>query len=82
MNTANFDEPKEPEMRDVGDALDPMDIIEMPLARFKELFGFRPVDALEKHYFAATGKRIDALSREAINEGVLGDVDLSHVIME
>lgn len=59
------------------------DVLAMPLAEFEERFGFRPTDALEKHWFACSGERITQQSRAAIKAGVLGDTpDLSHVVME
>ena len=62
--------------------LTPADVIAMPLAQFIAVFGFRPADALEKHWFAATAKRITPFERDAIAAGVFGEVDLSTVVME
>lgn len=64
-------------------SLDPKEVLAMPLAKFERLYGFRPVDALEKQWFATTGKRLplDALGRVFIR--VADSVpDLSGVVME
>jgi hypothetical protein len=62
--------------------LTPAEVIKMPLNEFEERFGFRPVDALEKHYFASNAKRLEPHVREAIEAGVIGPVSLDHVVME
>ena len=38
--------------------LSPEEVIKMPLKEFEERFGFRPVDALEKHSLASNAKRL------------------------
>jgi hypothetical protein len=63
------------------DKLSPEDVIKMPLIEFVRRFGFRPVDAQEKKWFAVTGNRIDDISRGAIEAGIIGDDDLSNVVM-
>jgi hypothetical protein len=67
-----------------NEELTPRDVCTMPLAEFEERFGFRPVDALEKHFFAATGSRPSALQREAIEAGVLEppEADYGNVNMD
>lgn len=62
--------------------LTPADVIAMGLTRFEHIFGFRPTDALDKHFFAVNARRIDSGQRLAIAAGVIGEVDLSHVNME
>lgn len=64
--------------------LTPGDVIAMPLGEFEERFGFRPVDALEKHWFASNATRLPDLMREALESGVLDEIkpDLDHVVME
>jgi hypothetical protein len=54
--------------------LTPQEVIAMPEDEFERRFGFRPVDALEKKWFAVTTKRLDSLSRGAIEAGLL-DLD-------
>jgi hypothetical protein len=74
----------------IGGAMKPIgelgvsDVVAMPLAEFEKRFGFRPVDALEKKFFAATGKRPDAMQRAAIEAGILEPpkTDYSQVVME
>ena len=68
-------------MRPNGE-LCPAEVIRMPLDEFEERFGFRPSDALEKHYFAVNAKRLEPFIREALEAGVLGDIQLSHVVMD
>lgn len=67
-----------------NDGLSPEDVKAMPLAEFEKRFGFRPVDALEKKFFATTGSRPDALQREMIEAGLFEPPvdDLSTVAME
>ncbi len=65
--------------------LDPEDVIKMPLDEFEQRFGFRPVDALEKKWFAVVAKRILPIQREMIAAGILDDAgsnDLSNVVMD
>lgn len=62
--------------------LSPQEVIEMPLSEFESCFGFRPVDSQEKKWFAVTGKRITTLDRDAIASGIVGDDDLSDIVME
>lgn len=65
-----------------NDELGPDDVIAMPLTEFEVRFGFRPVDALEKHYFASNAKRLQPHIREALEAGVIGDIpSLDHVVM-
>jgi hypothetical protein len=54
-------------------------VISMSLADFERIFGFRPADRQEKHWFAATGKRLDPTSRAAIEAGLVGTVNVDHV---
>lgn len=63
-------------------SLTPDDVVKMPLAEFEQCFGFRPVDALEKKFFAVTGKRPDQFQREAIEARVLGDISHDGVVMK
>lgn len=60
----------------------PQDVIRMPLAEFERWFSFRPTDALEKHFFAATGTRMLPIHRAAIALGLCDTPDLSNVVME
>ena len=65
--------------------LSPEDVMKMPLDEFEQRFGFRPVDALEKKWFAVIAKRILPIQREMIAAGILDDVgsdDLSNVVMD
>ena len=64
------------------DRLTPEDVIKMPLAEFEQRFGFRPDDALEKHWFAVVGKRLDDIARGAMEIGLVPTGDLSKVVME
>lgn len=61
--------------------LAPEDVKKMPLDEFQKRFGFRPVSAIEKHYFAAMGKRPDAMQLVMIEQGVLGLIDTTGVVM-
>lgn len=61
--------------------LSPAEVVAMPLGEFEQRFGFRPGDALEKHYFAANARRLEPHIREALEAGVLGDIRLDHVVM-
>ena len=63
------------------DKLTPEAVIKMPLREFEQRFGFRPADALEKRWFAITGKRLDETSRLAIECGITPRGDLSQVVM-
>jgi hypothetical protein len=65
-----------------NDELTPADVIAMPLHAFLARFGFLPTDALDKKWFAATGTRITPFQRAAHAAGVLGEDDLSHVVMD
>jgi hypothetical protein len=51
----------------------------MPLADFEKQFGFRPVDAFEKKWFAVTATRATDTVRSF---AALEDIDLSDVVME
>ena len=63
--------------------LTPDDVKAMPLDKFEQRFGFRPVDALEKHFFAGMGQRLSPFMRNAIEQGLLGPLpDLSNIVME
>ena len=64
------------------DRLTPADVKVMTLAEFERRFGWRPADALEKAYFAATAERLGAFERAALEAGVLGDIDITTVVME
>jgi hypothetical protein len=68
--------------RKANHKLTPAEVIAMPLKEFEARFGFRPRDAIEKHYFASNAKRPSPIVREALAAGVLGDIDYSHVVME
>lgn len=61
--------------------LRPDEVIAMPLCEFEQRFGFRPVDALEKYWFAAVAKRINSDCRMACEIGLLGDLGLENVNM-
>lgn len=61
--------------------LSPAEVTVMPLQEFEQRFGFRPTDALEKHYFAVNAKRLEPNIRAAL-EAILDDVPLNHVVME
>lgn len=65
-----------------NDELSPEEVIRMPLSEFEHRFGFRPVDALEKKFFASNGKRPSQTVREALEAGVIGDLGLEAVNME
>jgi hypothetical protein len=59
------------------------EVMAMPLAAFEAHFGFRPEEALEKYWFAVTGKRLGAAERAAIVASLAGRMpDLSHVVMK
>lgn len=68
--------------RQVSERLTPHAVIIMPLADFEQRFGFRPTDALEKAYFAKTGKRLHPMTRSMIQAGLAGPSDVSRVVME
>jgi hypothetical protein len=57
----------------------PEQVIAMPLAEFERVFGFRPADRREKHWFAVTGTRLDDISRAAIEAGIIGAANVDHV---
>lgn len=61
--------------------LTPEDVKRMSLNEFEKRFGFRPVSAIEKHYFAGMGKRPDVMQLVMIEQGVLGMVDTTGVVM-
>jgi hypothetical protein len=61
--------------------LRPSEVKAMGLREFEERFGWRPVDALEKYYFAGSARRITPIVREALQSGVLGPLTLSDVVM-
>ena len=63
------------------DELTPDDVKAMPLDEFEQRFKFRPVDALEKCYWAAMGRRIRGDTRSMIVAGVLPHPDVSNVRM-
>jgi hypothetical protein len=65
-----------------NDKLTPQEVKRMGLKEFEQRFGFRPVDALEKQFFAATGKRPMFIQREVMMAEVLGPVDTSDVVMD
>jgi hypothetical protein len=59
------------------------EVMTMPLASFEAHFGFRPDEALEKYWFAITGKRLGRAERAAIVASMAGRMpDLRHVVME
>jgi len=62
--------------------LTPDDIKAMGVKQFQRYFGFAPRDALEKHFFAAMGRRPTPMEREAITVGIVGIPNLSDVNME
>lgn len=51
------------------------DVKVMGLAEFERRSGFRPRDAYEKFFFAATGARPSPIDLEAIRAGLLGQLD-------
>jgi hypothetical protein len=51
--------------------LTPAEVRAMSDKEFKRRFGFVPVDALERTFFAATGKRPTPLDRAVIASGAL-----------
>jgi hypothetical protein len=61
--------------------LTPEDVMGMSLADFEVAFGFRPKDALDKKWFAITGKRITDTTR-AFALHMMDDINLSDVIMQ
>ena len=65
-----------------NDKLTSSEVIKMPLAEFEERFNFRPVSAIEKHYFAGLGRRPDATTLGILTAGILGEIDLTGVMME
>ncbi len=60
----------------------PKEIQEMKLKKFNRLFGFVPVDAIEKYWFSVNGKRLDAKMRMAVEMGMAGDIDTDCVVMD
>ena len=44
----------------------PDDVLAMPLDEFERTFGFRPVDAIEKKWFAMLGERLNPICRAYI----------------
>ncbi len=58
----------------------PDEVIKMPLSDFEKTFGFRPKDALDKKWFAITGKRITDTTR-AFTLHLMDEIDLSEVVM-
>lgn len=70
------------ETEKMNDELTPDDVIKMPLAEFKERFGFLPDDKEEKKWFAVTAKRLSSINRDAIEAGIVGETDLSSVVFE
>lgn len=72
-----------PAMPAENDQLRPADVIGMGLAEFKWRFGFRPVDRLEKWWFAIRMKRLDAAQRREFETGALARPgDLDGIVME
>lgn len=65
-----------------NDQLTPQEVIAMGLRVFRQRFGFRPRDAYEKQFFAATGKRPTLVQYEAIRAGVIGSIDISTINMQ
>jgi hypothetical protein len=61
---------------------DEEEVVAMGLKEFERRFGFRPVDALEKFWFASNAQRIAPATRDAIDAGVMGEYELSHVNMQ
>ena len=57
----------------------PDDVIRMSQADFEKTFGFRPVDAFEKKWFAVTATRATDTVRAF---AALEVIDLSDVVME
>ena len=53
----------------------PDEVLAMPLDEFETTFGFRPVDAIEKKWFAMIGERLDPLCRAyIIAANMVGDL--------
>jgi hypothetical protein len=65
-----------------NNGLTPHDIRAMGLIEFRNRFGFRPADALEKDWFIANGRRIDSACRAVIESGALGELDYSAINMD
>ena len=65
-----------------NDKLTPAEVIAMSLSQFERRFGFRPIDALDKKWFAVCAKRITPDMRLAIEAGVIGEYALDDVVME
>lgn len=65
-----------------NDELTVREVIAMPLDEFERRFGFRPVDKLDKKWFAVAARRIQPFDRAAIEAGVIGDYNLDDVVME
>ncbi len=61
--------------------MSPEEVIRMPLVDFENTFGFRPGDALEKKWFAITGKRITDTTK-AFALRMIDQIELSEVVME
>ncbi len=75
--------PAEPVAAPAPRPLTQSEVMTMPLAAFEAHFGFRPEEALEKYWFAITGKRLGAAERAAIVASLAGRMpDLSHVVMK
>lgn len=60
----------------------PSDVMAMPVDQFEKVFGFRPMDALEKYWFAVNARRISEIQRAAVAAGIVGEIDLSQVRMD
>jgi hypothetical protein len=76
-------QPAEPMAAPAPRPLTQGEVMAMPLAAFEAHFGFRPEEALEKYWFAITGKRLGAAERAAIAASLAGRMpDLSHVVMK
>lgn len=66
---------------ETNDELTPPEVKAMPLQEFEERFGFRPIDALEKWGFAMQGRRIDSMTRQMMNAGVIDKPNLADIVM-
>lgn len=61
--------------------LTPQEVKAMGLKEFERRFGFRPVDAYEKHFFAGLGERPSPIVLEGIRAGIAGEVDIAAINM-
>jgi len=62
--------------------MNPETVKAMPLEEFERTFGFRPQTALEKWVFAVNGGQPNPTALAAVEQGILGEPDLSTVVMK